>query len=258
MRRAVAQRLAERDGLGEPGIEVAAAAERDRRAGEHGQRGRRPDREPQRPAVRQLAVQVGHLAGIDVGGQRVQLDRRREDGGVVEREFVRVDPFHQPFHVHHRAAAQQVALADQRPGEARIGPAAQALRARAEQPGGRDRPGGRAVDRVERVEQSELVHGQRHSGGDAAAHPAALDRQRHPRPVGAPSRPASARQPLGEQPGEPVPGRAGRKLSRRRHVASPSVKAAARRHAPAASVPGQETGPWAGTERPAERCGKAA
>ena len=56
-----------------------------------------------------------------------------------------------------------------------------------EQPGSGDGPGGGAVDRVEGGHQAELIERERHACRDRAAHPAALDGQRDPEPVIAPS-----------------------------------------------------------------------
>jgi hypothetical protein len=107
----------------------------------------------------------------------VVLDRAGEDRIEVHRELRLVDHLDQRAHVDDGATAQQRRPADQRSRVVRIGPASQALWSRAEQPRPGDRPGGSAIDRIERGDHAKLVQRQRHAGGNGAPHAAALDRE---------------------------------------------------------------------------------
>ena len=86
-------------------------------------------------------------------------------------------------YVDHRAAAQRAPRLDQRVHEPRVDPGRDPLRQPpADQPHRVERAGGGAVGGVERARQPELVERERHPAADGAAHPAALDDERHARP----------------------------------------------------------------------------
>jgi hypothetical protein len=97
-----------------------------------------------------------------------------------------------------RAAAERPGAADQDLGVRGLDPAEQARGVRAEQPGAGDRAGRGAVDRVQGGHQAALVQLQGHARGDDAAHPAALDGQRHPQAVAV--RPAARARPGRQHP----------------------------------------------------------
>ena len=107
VRRAVGHRGAERDRRRQPRVDVAPAVELDRRAREQRQRRRRPQAEPQRGRVADLAVEVDRVGGGDLGGDRVQLGRAGEHGVEQPRRELLVALLHQPPHVDHRPAPRE-------------------------------------------------------------------------------------------------------------------------------------------------------
>jgi hypothetical protein len=139
---ALSQRGAVRDRFGHTGVDEPAARHRDRRSGQHRHARRRGERDLDRVDVGQERVQVGGLAGVGVGGERVEGDRVGQDRREVHRFEHRVDLVDEVFEVDHRAAAQGVQRVDDPAHDDRVPPGADAgRRPAAEEPGAVQRAG---------------------------------------------------------------------------------------------------------------------